>query len=70
MMKIFYRNITERVVKRELTYTLVSVVTLFTFFGFLYLCINYAAWIFPVIVISSLVFALNRAQQLLHDDFE
>jgi fatty acid desaturase len=69
-MKLFYRNNTGRVVKRELIYTLVSVVTLFTFVGFLYLCINYAAWILPVIGISFLVFALNRAQQLLHDDFE
>ena len=69
-MKILYRNITGRVIKRELIYSLISVVTLFTFVGFIYLCINYAAWIFPVLAIIFLVFALNRLQQLLYDDFE
>jgi len=69
-MKFFYRNITGRVIKRELIYSLISVVTFSGFIGFIILCVNYAAWIFPVLAIIFLVFALNRLQQLLHDDFE
>jgi hypothetical protein len=70
MMKLFYRNVTGRVIKRELIYSLISVVTFSGFIGFIILCVNYAAWIFPVLAIIFLVFALNRLQQMLYDDFE